>query len=167
MRRIQSYTASRVSMISRWHGDLPDRSFQYAGADQHPKRCGQKADPKMASHSSTSMEGGSMADSSQTRNVISPTEHDEEGGQVAIAAARKGRAMNAVKVGKEIENALARMRLVGLKDTRTAEPSGIRVRVSCAKDLETHPCSQHKATYISRLSGRTCCRSRIKIDSRC
>ena len=39
-----------------------------------------RADPKMAPHSSTSMEGGSMADSSQTWNVISPMEHDGEGG---------------------------------------------------------------------------------------
>ena len=38
------------------------------------------ADPKMAPHLSTSMEGGSMADSSQTWNVISPMDHGEEGG---------------------------------------------------------------------------------------
>ena len=60
-------------------------------------------------------------------------------GYVAIAAARKGRAINAVNVVKEMENAPTRTRFVRLEDTRTAEPDGIQLCVSRAKGLRTHP----------------------------
>lgn len=46
-------------------------------------------------------------------------------GDVAVAAAKNGRAINATNVLKGIENAPARTRLVRFGDTRAAKPSRV------------------------------------------
>jgi hypothetical protein len=59
--------------------------------------------------------------------------------------------MNAVNVVKEIENAPARTRLVRLEDTRTAEPSGIQLRIHAQRNWgHTHVRSTKLHIYPGR-----------------
>jgi len=59
-----------------------------------------------------------------------------------------------VNVVKEIENAPASTRLVRLEDTRTAEPSGIQLRISRVREVADIPMfAAQNCIYIQAVGG--------------